>query len=201
MITIQQAVIVEGRYDKIKLSSILDTLILETDGFSIFKNKEKQRLIRRLAEKRGILILTDSDSAGFKIRSFIGGSVPPDKVYHAYIPDLFGKEKRKDAPSKEGKLGVEGMPTQVLLDALARAGVLYETEDAPKTRQITSADLYDDGFSGRAGSAARRAKLLQYFALPERLSKNALLQVLNTFVTYSEYKAAAAAIQNEEAGQ
>ena len=196
MIRIEPAVIVEGRYDKIKLSSVLDTLIIETNGFSIFKDTEKQALIRRLAEKRGILILTDSDAAGFKIRAFLGGSVPQDRVRHAYIPDLFGKERRKDAPSKEGKLGVEGMPTEVILSSLEKAGVLAETRDAP-SRQITSADLYADGFSGRDNSKALRRRLLQYFALPERLSKNALLDVLNTFATYDEYKAAAAVILEE----
>lgn len=189
MIKIKQAVIVEGRYDKIKLSSVLDTLIIETNGFSIFKDVEKQKLIRRLAEKRGILILTDSDSAGFKIRSFIGGSLPKDKVIHAYIPDIFGKEKRKAEPSKEGKIGVEGVPTEVLLKALEKAGVLYERADEP-SREITHTDLYEDGFSGTAGSRERLSKLLRYFALPERLSKNALLQVLNTFATYDEYKQA-----------
>ena len=123
MIKIEQAVIVEGRYDKIKLSSLIDALIIETDGFSIFKDKEKQKLIKRLANEKGILILTDSDSAGFKIRSFLGGSVPEDKVFHAYIPDIFGKEKRKSEYSKEGKLGVEGVPSNVIYEALERAGV------------------------------------------------------------------------------
>ncbi len=193
MIQIRQAVIVEGKYDKIRLSSLLDTLILETDGFAIFKNKEKQALIRRLAEKRGILILTDSDSAGFKIRAFLGGSIPKEQVYHAYIPDIFGKEKRKDSPSKEGKLGVEGIPTEVLLDALEKAGVLFQTVSQP-SKQITNADLYEDGFSGRPDSKTRRKKLLAYFALPERLSTNALLQTLNTFADYDEYRQAANAI-------
>lgn len=193
MIQIRQAVIVEGKYDKIRLSSLLDTLILETDGFAIFKNKEKQALIRRLAEKRGILILTDSDSAGFKIRAFLGGSIPKEQVYHAYIPDIFGKEKRKDSPSKEGKLGVEGIPTEVLLDALEKAGVLFQTVSQP-SKQITNADLYEDGFSGRPDSKTRRKKLLAYFALPERLSTKALLQTLNTFADYDEYRQAANAI-------
>ena len=199
MITIEPAVIVEGRYDKIKLSSILDTLIIETDGFAIFKDTEKQKLIRRLAEKRGILILTDSDAAGFKIRAFLGGSVPQDRVRHAYIPDLFGKERRKAAPSKEGKLGVEGVPTAVILDALEKAGVLAKTREAP-ARTITSADLYADGFSGGPDSKAKRNALLRYFALPERLSKNALLGVLNTFASYEEYKAAAAIQKEADAG-
>ena len=197
MIQIKPAVIVEGRYDKIKLSSVLDTLIIETNGFSIFKDTEKQALIRRLAGKRGILILTDSDAAGFKIRAFLGGSIPPERVKHAYIPDLFGKERRKDAPSKEGKLGVEGVPTEVILAALEKAGVFSETRETP-TRQITHADLYADGFSGRPNSKALRAELLRYFALPERLSKNALLDVLNTFASFDEYKAAAAAIMEAQ---
>ena len=198
MIKIEPAVIVEGRYDKIKLSSILDTLIIETGGFSIFKDTEKQALIRRLAEKRGILIMTDSDAAGFKIRAFLGGSVPPDRVRHAYIPDLFGKEKRKASPSKEGKLGVEGVPTQVILASLEKAGVFSQLEEEP-ARKITHADLYADGFSGKKDSKARRSALLRYFALPERLSKNALLGVLNTFVGFDEYKAAAAQINDREA--
>ncbi len=196
MIQIRQAVIVEGKYDKIRLSSLLDTLILETDGFAIFKNKERQALIRRLAQKRGILILTDSDAAGFKIRAFLGGSIPPQQVYHAYIPDIFGKEKRKETPSKEGKLGVEGMPTEALVQALEKAGVLYQDVQTPK-RQITNADLYADGFSGRPDSRKMRAKLLEYFALPERLSTGALLKTLNTFAEYDEYRQAVKEIQQK----
>jgi len=144
MIKIKQAVIVEGKYDKIKLSTVLDTVIIQTDGFGIFKDKEKQKLIKRLAQTRGIVILTDSDSAGFKIRSFIGGSVPKDSVIHAYIPDVFGKERRKDAPSKEGKLGVEGIDTEILLEALNRAGVTCESTQE-KSRAVTVADLYEAG--------------------------------------------------------
>lgn len=150
MIKINQAVVVEGRYDKIKLSSILDTVIIETNGFGIFKDKEKQALIRLLAEKRGIIVLTDSDGAGFKIRSFISGIVPPDRVTHVYTPDIFGKERRKERPSKEGKLGVEGIETRILLEALKKSGVTVEEgekEEAPK-RLITSADFYEDGLSG-----------------------------------------------------
>lgn len=197
MIRIKPAVIVEGKYDKIKLSSFLDALIIETDGFAIFKDAEKQKLIRRLAQTRGILILTDSDSAGFKIRSFIGGSVPPDQVRHAYIPDILGKERRKAEPSKEGKLGVEGVPGDVLLTALERAGVLCEDVPQPR-RAVTYADLYADGFSGTPGSRARLAALLRAFDLPERLSKNALLRTLNTFVDYDEYRRVADALQTNE---
>ncbi len=189
MIRIRQAVIVEGKYDKIKLSSLLDTVIIPTDGFGIFKNKEKMALIRRLAQTRGIVILTDSDSAGFKIRSYIGGSLPQEQVIHAYIPDITGKERRKNAPSQEGKLGVEGMSARVLMECLERAGVTCE-ETVEPGRKITKNDLYEDGLSGRPNSLILRKKLLAQLQLPERLSSNALLQVLNVFMTYEEYKQA-----------
>lgn len=179
----------EGKYDKIRLESLLDATIIQTDGFAIFKDKEKQRLIRRLAEKNGILILTDSDSAGFKIRSFLGGSIKNGQVIHAYIPDVLGKERRKDAPSKEGKLGVEGMRTQALVDALAKAGVLYE-EVAQPGRRVEMIDLFEDGLSGGENSQAKKAALLKYLDLPERLSTSSFLQLINTFMTYEEYKSA-----------
>ena len=187
MIKIKQAVIVEGKYDKIKLSSILDALIIETEGFGIFKDKEKMKLIRKLADTRGILVLTDSDAAGFKIRSFIGGSIPKDEVIHAYIPDILGKERRKEAPSKEGKLGVEGVPKEIIIESLSHAGVLYEeTENKPK--QITKTDLYEDGLIGKENSLQKRRELLRYLELPGRLSANSLVQVLNIMLTYDEYK-------------
>jgi len=188
MIQIKQAVIVEGKYDKIRLSSLLDTLIIETDGFRIFSDKEKQKLIRRLAETRGLLILTDSDSAGFKIRAFLGGSVPPEQVKHAYIPDVFGKEKRKAVPSREGKVGVEGISTKALLEALNQAGVVCEACPERAGKQITKLDLYEDGLSGGEGSREKKRALLRRLDLPERLSSNALLQVLNSFLSYDEYK-------------
>lgn len=189
MIKLKQAVIVEGKYDKIRLESLLDATIIRTDGFAIFKDKEKQRLIRRLAEKNGILILTDSDSAGFKIRSFLGGSIKNGQVIHAYIPDVLGKERRKDAPSKEGKLGVEGMRTQALVDALAKAGVLYEEVSQPGKR-VEMIDLFEDGLSGGENSQAKKAAVLKYLDLPERLSTSSFLQLINTFMTYEEYKSA-----------
>lgn len=196
MIKIDRVVIVEGRYDKIKLSSILDAVIIETEGFGIFNNKEKQKLIRKLAETKGLLILTDSDSAGFKIRSFIRGMVPAEQIKHAYIPDIFGKEKRKTEPSKEGKLGVEGVKADIIIDALEKAGVLYEETEDKEQREITKLDLYEDGLSGKADSDALRKKLLSLLDLPERLTSNALLQVLNTFLTYEEYKKAVEDIKN-----
>ncbi len=189
MIKIEQVVIVEGKYDKIRLSSMLDAVIIETDGFGIYKDKEKQRLIRKLAEKRGILILTDSDSAGFKIRSFISGTVPPEKILHAYIPDIFGKERRKNAPSKEGKIGVEGLPDNIIYDALCQAGVTCDFT-AAATRRITKTDLFEDGITGGKNSQSKKAKLLKYLVLPERMSTNALLQILNVFMDYDDYKSA-----------
>ena len=198
MITLQQAVIVEGKYDKIKLESVLDAVILTTDGFGVFKDKEKQRLIRRLAQERGIVVLTDSDSAGFVIRSFLGGIVPPEQITNVYIPDVFGKEKRKSAPSKEGKLGVEGIDTARILESLEKAGVLCTQTDAypAPRRQVTKTDFYEDGLSGRPDSAAKRKALLKALDLPERLSANAMLKILNTFLSYEDYKRAVQSIQN-----
>lgn len=191
MIKLREAIITEGKYDKIKLSGLFDTVILTTDGFGIFKDKEKQRLVRRLAHERGILILTDSDSAGFVIRSFLSGIVEPQYVTHVYIPDIFGKEKRKDAPSKEGKLGVEGVRTEVILEALRKAGVAAES--APQTesrREVTKTDFMEDGLAGGQNSAERRRALLRQLDLPERTSANAMLKIINTFMTYEDYKAA-----------
>ncbi len=196
MIKIDKVIIVEGKYDKIKLSSIIDAVIIETDGFGIFNDKEKQRLIRRLAEAKGILILTDSDSAGFKIRSFIRGIVPTEQISHAYIPDIFGKEKRKTEPSKEGKLGVEGVSTQIIVEALEKAGVLCQTTEEAQSRKITKLDLYEDGLTGKENSELLRKKLLKHLGLPERLTTNALLQVLNTFLTFDDYKKAIEWVKN-----
>ncbi len=196
MIKIDRAVIVEGRYDKIKLSSILDTVIIETEGFGIFNNKEKQKLIRKLADTKGILILTDSDSAGFKIRSFIKGIVPAEQIKHAYIPDIFGKEKRKTEPSKEGKLGVEGVKKELIIESLQKAGVFCEETTPQEKREITKLDLYEDVLSGRENSDELRKKLLLHLDLPERLTSNALVQILNTFLTYDEYKKAIEEIKN-----
>jgi ribonuclease M5 len=189
MIKIKQAVIVEGKYDKIKLSSIIDAVIIETDGFKIFKNKEKLGLIRKLADTCGILIITDSDSAGFKIRSFICGTVASENIYHAYIPDILGKEKRKNAPSREGTLGVEGVSPKVILEALSHTGIVCEvTEDL--SRRITRNDFYEDGITGGENSKQNKALLLKYIDLPARLSTNSLLKIINLFMTYEDYKAA-----------
>lgn len=190
MVHIKEIVIVEGKYDKIKLSSLIDAVIIETNGFSIFKDKEKLDLIRRFAEKNGVLIITDSDAAGFKIRHFLGGALPKDKVKHAYIPDIFGKEPRKNSPSKEGKLGVEGIPADAVMKSLERAGVLFEETSCDEKRRITKADLFEDGLTGSGNSALKRRKLLKKLDLPQRLSANALVDILNAIYSFEEYKKA-----------
>lgn len=197
MLKVEKVIIVEGRYDKIKLSSIIDGVIIETEGFGIFKDKDKQRLIRRLAEEKGIVILTDSDSAGFLIRSFISSVVPNEYIVNAYIPDVFGKEKRKDSPSKEGKLGVEGMSEQVILSAFRQAGILCEKTDKTEKREVTAMDLFEDGLSGGAESKIKRKKLLKYLELPERLSTKSMLEIINLFLTFDEYKEALAKCREE----
>lgn len=189
MIRVKEAVIVEGKYDKIKLSSIIDGLIIETHGFQIFKDKEQMALLRKLAAERGLLILTDSDGAGFVIRNYLTGCIPKKQVKHAYIPDLFGKEKRKEKPSKEGKLGVEGVPARVIRQALEKAGVCCGNEPEEKGPPITKADLFAAGLSGGEGSAEKRRLLQKELSLPERLSPNGLLQILNATMTREEFLA------------
>ncbi len=188
MIKINEAVIVEGKYDKIKLSGILDTIIIETDGFAIFKNKEKQQLIRFLAEKRGIVILTDSDGAGFKIRSFIKGITKSENVKNVYIPDVYGKEKRKTEFSKEGKIGVEGMKVDIIIDALKKAGVIYSENEKKTSREITHTDFFEDGISGGENSSFIRKALAKELGLPEKISSSSLLKIINSYMTYEEYK-------------
>ncbi len=197
MIKIKEAVIVEGKYDKIKLSSIIDAPIITTDGFGIFKDKEKQKFIRSLAEKRGILILTDSDSAGLMIRSFLGGSIKKEYIKHAFVPELFGKEKRKTEKSAEGLLGVEGVPDKVIIEALEKAGVMSDSEEEKNTSPITKYDLYEDGFFGRENCTERRKILLSKASLPSRLSTNALVEMLNVFMTKEDYKNIVKEIEGE----
>lgn len=177
MIKLGPVILVEGKYDKIKLGQIFDATILTTDGFGIFKQKDKLDLLRRLAESRGLLVFTDSDGAGLVIRNYLKGAIPDGKVYHAYIPDLYGKEKRKAKGSKEGKLGVEGVPDEVIVKAVEQSGALSGV--LPASGGITKVDLFELGLSGGAGSAQRRKALLKALQLPENLSPNALLDVLN----------------------
>jgi len=187
LIKVKEAVIVEGKYDKIKLSSIIDGLIIETRGFQIFSDKKQMALIRRLADTRGILVLTDSDAAGFVIRNYLTGAISADKIKHAYIPDILGKEKRKDKPSKEGKLGVEGVSVKVITDVLHRAGVTCDSNEAPIGRFITKTDLYLLGLSGGQNSAQKRQVLLKELLLPEYLASNSLVGVLNSIMSYNEF--------------
>lgn len=188
MIKIDKVIIVEGRYDKIKLSSIIDGIIIETEGFGIFKDKDKQKLIRKLAETKGIAILTDSDSAGFVIRNFITSIVPKEYITNVYIPDIYGKEKRKDSPSKEGKLGVEGISAEILKEAFKKAGIGVSQSETNERKKITLNDFFDDGLTGDTQSKRKRTDLLKKLDLPERMSTKAMLDILNTFITYDEYK-------------
>ena len=197
MIKINEAVIVEGKYDKIKLSAILDTVIIETDGFAIFKDKEKQKLIRFLSEKRGIVIMTDSDSAGFKIRNFINGITKSNNIKNVYMPDIYGKEKRKTESSKEGKLGVEGMKTDVIISALNKAGVLCSENEKTNGKEITHTDFFEDGVSGGENSSEIRKMLAKELELPERISSSSLLKIINSYMTYDEYKEAIKIVQNK----
>jgi ribonuclease M5 len=188
MIKVNEVIIVEGRYDKNTLSQFIDGTIIETRGFGIFSDKEKLELLRRLAEKRGLVVLTDSDGAGFVIRNYLKGSIDPKYLKHAYIPDITGKEKRKTSYSKEKKLGVEGMSREVIETALMRAGVSIGDKSVDKClNQITKADLYELGLSGCEGSFEKRRMLLFELSLPEKLSPNALLDVLNALMSREEF--------------
>ena len=187
MVKIREAIVVEGRYDKNTLSQILDATILETSGFGIFKDKQQMDLLRRVAEKRGLIVFTDSDGAGFVIRNHIKSAIPAKYLKHAYTPDIFGKERRKAAPGKEGKLGVEGMDREVILEALRRAGATFEGESAPTDGQITKQDMMRVGLSGGKDSSEKRKALMQQLRLPERLSANAFLQALNLLCTREEF--------------
>ena len=185
---IKEVIVVEGRYDKNTLSQIVDAVIVETSGFGIFNDKEKQRMLSKMASARGLIVLTDSDGAGFVIRNFIKGCIDPALVKHAYIPEIEGKERRKQHASKEGQLGVEGMRPQVLLDALKRAGASFENiEQTQPTERITKADMYKMGLSGGQGSRAKREELLKKLDLPKKLSADALLDVLNALMSRDEF--------------
>ena len=184
---IREVIVVEGRYDKNALKQVVDATVVETRGFGVFNDKERLALLRRLAEERGLILLTDSDGAGFVIRNFLKGAIPRDRLKQAYIPDVRGKERRKAAPGKEGKLGVEGMPPEVLLRALEQAGATFEDAAPQKPRTpITKADLYELGLTGGPDSASRRAALLKKLGLPERMTANAMLEALNILYSREE---------------
>ena len=184
-IKIKEAIVVEGRYDKNTLSQILDAPILETAGFGIFKNKEQMALLRKVAEKRGLIVFTDADGAGFVIRGHIKSAIPGKYLKHAYTPDILGKERRKAVPGKEGKLGVEGMKRDVILESLRRAGATFEGETAGEQGHITKADLMDLGLYG-PGSTDRRAALIKHLRFPEKMSTNAFLQAVDLLYTMEE---------------
>lgn len=186
MIKIKEAILVEGRYDKNTLSQIVDAPILETSGFGIFKDKKQLDFIRRVAESRGLIVLTDSDGGGFVIRNYVKGAIPSQYVKHAYIPDIPGKEHRKATAGKEGKLGVEGMTPEIILEALRRAGATIEGESTPNITYITKQDMATLGLSGGKDSSHRRRLLLQKLELPEHMSANALLQALNLLCTLEQ---------------
>ena len=186
VVKIREAIVVEGRYDKNTLSQIVDATIFETMGFGIFNDKQRMTMLRRVAEKRGLIVFTDSDGAGFVIRNRIKSCIPGKFLKHAYIPDIYGKERRKATPGKEGKLGVEGMTKEVLLDALRRCGATIEGEEVSKAAQITKQDLMELGLSGGPDASANRLKLLKKLSLPEHMSPNAMLQALNLLYTLEE---------------
>lgn len=189
MIKIREAIVVEGRYDKNTLSQIVDAPILETSGFAIMKDKQQLALLRKVAANRGLIVFTDSDGAGFVIRNYLKGAIPASQLKHAYIPDVAGKEKRKAAPGKEGKLGVEGMRPEVIVGALRNAGATIEGEATMRTvGTITKQDFMDLGLSGGADSKAERLKLLKKMDLPEHTSSNALLQAVNLLMDIEELR-------------
>ena len=181
---VEQVILVEGRYDAAKLTTLVDGLILTTDGFAIYKDKEKQTLLKELGRERGVIVLTDSDAAGFQIRHFVSNLVGQNKVLQAYVPALPGKESRKAAPGKEGLLGVEGIPAELIRQALMAAGA---SQAKPRSgRPITYTDLFEWGLSGTANCAQTRRDFMLALGLPPRMSKKALCQVLNTLYTYEE---------------
>ncbi len=187
MLKLDKVVIVEGKYDKIKLSSIIDGIIIVTNGFSIFKDKEKLELIRMYAREKGIIILTDSDSAGFKIRGYLKGSVPNDRITNVYIPDVFGKEKRKQKPSSEGKLGVEGIDSELITEAFRKAGICFSENEKPSDKEpVTRADLFELGLMGTEASSKKRQLLLKKLGLPEKLSTTGMLEAINVMYSREE---------------
>ena len=189
MVRVKEVIVVEGRYDRNTLCQVVDADVLCTDGFAIFRDGERQALLRRLAEKCGLIVLTDPDGAGEVIRGFLSGIVPPGAVKHAFIPDIPGKEKRKSSPSKEGKLGVEGMAPEAILRALRTAGATLDDAPAPRREGVTPAALYALGLSGTPDSAERRRKLQKALEMPERMSTKQLLMALNVLFTPEELRA------------
>lgn len=185
-IKIKETIIVEGKYDKIRLAPLFDANIIELGGFRIYNNKDRLALIRRLAEKNGIIILTDSDSAGFRLRHYLSSAIPKTNIKNVFIPDIHGKEKRKAKPGKENLLGVEGMTTEVLLSAFKKAGIDPESEKSERTEPLTKAFLYEVGLSGGANSSELRKRLCEYYSLPKMMTANSLAEILPIITTKEE---------------
>ena len=188
MIKIKEAIVVEGRYDKNTLSQIVDAPILETSGFGIFKDKEQLAFLRKVAQQRGLIVFTDSDGAGFVIRNHLKSTIEPKYLKHAYIPDIFGKERRKATAGKEGKLGVEGMRPEIIVEALRRAGATFDDGAVNVRQSITKQDLMELGLSGGKESSQKRKLLLKKLDLPEHMSANAMLQALNLLYTIDDLR-------------
>ena len=197
MIKIKEAIVVEGRYDKNTLCQIVDAPILETSGFGIFKDKKQMDLLRKVAKVRGLIVFTDADGAGFVIRNHIKSAIPVQYLKHAYTPDIMGKERRKASPGKEGKLGVEGMRPEVIIDALRKAGATIEGEDVPSCQQITKQDLMELELSGGADASVKRLALLKKLDLPEHMSANAMLQALNLLYSLEELTEIIGQLENQ----
>ena len=198
MVKIREAIVVEGRYDKNTLSQIVEAPIFETSGFGIMKDKVQLALLRKVAGIRGLIVFTDSDGAGFVIRNYLKSAIPSEYLKHAYIPDIYGKERRKAAPGKEGKLGVEGMRPEIILEALRRAGATVEGESVPVPSQITKQDLMELGLSGGKDSRAKRLALLKKLELPEHMSANAMLQALNLLFTPDQLRGYIHSLENHD---
>lgn len=197
MLKIREAIVVEGRYDKNTLSQVVDAPIFETHGFGIFKDKEQMALLRSVAVRRGLIVFTDSDGAGFVIRNHLKSAIPGQYLKHAYIPDIYGKERRKAAPGKEGKLGVEGMTPEVIVEALRASGATIENETGKDTAGITKQDFVELGLSGGPDSSQKRLRLQRRLGLPEHMSANALLQALNLLYTIEELSQLVKALEKD----
>lgn len=195
-IKIKETIIVEGKYDKMRLSPLFDANIIELGGFQIYNNKDRLALIRRIAEKNGIIILTDSDSAGFRLRHYLSSAVPKANIKNVFIPNVFGKEKRKAKPGKENLIGVEGMSTEILLDAFRKAGIDPENGSEERKPPFSKAFLYEIGLSGGEGSATLRKKLCEFYSLPAMLSANSLVEILPIITTEEELLSSLEKIRN-----
>ena len=196
MVKIREVIVVEGRYDKNTLLQVVDATVLETAGFGIFRDKKQLELLRNAAEKRGLIVFTDADGAGLVIRNYLKGAIPAKFLKHAYTPDVMGKERRKATPGKEGKLGVEGMKPEVILEALRRAGATFDDSEYPVSNQISKQDLMDLGLSGGAYAAEKRQHLLNKLGFPENMSANSMLQALNLLYSLQELQQIVNTLEN-----